>query len=376
MILNGWVPKISTVTSTPRAAEMFLRAAAERSSRPKGLKGRSIKALAEYIRSGSVKNVVFLTGAGVSVSAGIPDFRSPGGMYDTLRPELLTATTRERAAMRADPTAVVSWDIFRGNPFPYLELRRPFILGVAKQQWKPTLAHWFTRVCHDRGLLRRLYTQNIDGLDYGLELPAEKIVPVHGSLGVASCEFCGAEYPQKAFRSEVASKIKDIYKMDAKAPSESSPIACPKCKRAGVKPSTVLYGRNLPKAFFDSSKQDFPDETDILFVAGTSLTVGPANSLPSLVRSDCVRVVVNREAVGDDLGIRYEADAERDIFGQGDCDAVFLDLAEDLGWLPDLVKHVEHMADKSAKLLMDRMKKNEKNRQGDGKTSTNSSSTS
>ena len=61
--------------------------------------------------------------------------------------------------------------------------------------------------------------------------------------------------------------------------------------------------------------------------------------------------------MGDDLGIRYEADAERDIFGQGDCDAVFLDLAEDLGWLPDLVKHVENMADKSAKLLMDRMKK-------------------
>lgn len=82
---------------------------------------------------------------GMSVAAGIPDFRSPGGMYDTLRPELLTASAEERVAMTADPTAVVSWDLFRHNPLPYLEVRRPFILGVAEQRWKATLSHWFVR---------------------------------------------------------------------------------------------------------------------------------------------------------------------------------------------------------------------------------------
>ncbi len=71
------------------------------------------------------KNVVFLIGAGVSVNAGIPDFRSPGGMYDTLRPELLTATALQRARMAEDPTQVVCWDLFKENPLPYLELRRP-----------------------------------------------------------------------------------------------------------------------------------------------------------------------------------------------------------------------------------------------------------
>jgi NAD-dependent SIR2 family protein deacetylase len=98
----------------------------------------SIKQVAEKIRSGGLR-VSCLFGAGISVGAGIPDFRSPGGMYDTLRPELLTATEAQRRAMRSDPTQVVSIDVFAENQLPYLELRRPFILGVAEKRWKPTV---------------------------------------------------------------------------------------------------------------------------------------------------------------------------------------------------------------------------------------------
>ena len=84
--------------------------------------------------------------------------------------------------MRDDPTAVVSWSLFQQNPLPYLELRRPFILGTAERRWKPTVAHWFVRLLHDKGKLQRLLTQNIDGLDYHLSLPEELTVAVHGSL--------------------------------------------------------------------------------------------------------------------------------------------------------------------------------------------------
>ncbi len=65
--------------------------------------------------------VGFLIGAGVSVAAGLPDFRSPGGMYDTLRPELLSATDAQRRAMKVDPTVVVSFSLFRHNQLPYHE---------------------------------------------------------------------------------------------------------------------------------------------------------------------------------------------------------------------------------------------------------------
>ena len=74
------------------------------------------------------------------LSQGIPDFRSPGGMYDTLKPELLTATESQRSFMRADPTAVVCQEIFERNQFPYMELRRPFILAMGTGKWKPTIA--------------------------------------------------------------------------------------------------------------------------------------------------------------------------------------------------------------------------------------------
>jgi hypothetical protein len=64
-------------------------------------------------------------------------------MYDTLKPELLTATEAQRSYMRADPTAVVSSDIFEANQFPYMELRRPFILAMGTGLWKPTIAHLY-----------------------------------------------------------------------------------------------------------------------------------------------------------------------------------------------------------------------------------------
>ena len=100
------------------------------------LASRDVKGVAAYLASDACQKVVVLTGAGVSCAAGIPDFRSPGGMYDTLRPELITASPQERAAMARDPTCVVLKDMFLQNQFPYHEVRRPFILGTQRQQWR------------------------------------------------------------------------------------------------------------------------------------------------------------------------------------------------------------------------------------------------
>jgi len=170
----------------------------------------SVDGIAEYILSGKCKNIVFLTGAGVSVGAGIPDFRSPGGMYDTLKPELLTATDQERAIMKREPTFVVNKQLFKVNQFPYLELRRPFILGLAEAKWKATVTHWFIAICQKKGLLRRLFTQNIDGLDFQTNISNNNIVGVHGTLGKIVCEDCHHECPIEEFRDKVK-KISKTY---------------------------------------------------------------------------------------------------------------------------------------------------------------------
>eukprot|EP00292_Cryptomonas_paramecium_P034326 CAMPEP_0113717452 /NCGR_PEP_ID=MMETSP0038_2-20120614/34537_1 /TAXON_ID=2898 /ORGANISM="Cryptomonas paramecium" /LENGTH=222 /DNA_ID=CAMNT_0000645255 /DNA_START=34 /DNA_END=699 /DNA_ORIENTATION=- /assembly_acc=CAM_ASM_000170 len=221
--------------------------------------------------SPACKNVVVLTGAGMSCGAGIPDFRSPGGMYATLRPELLTATPKQRSLMAADPTYVVEKSMFMANPLPYHEVRRPFIIGTYEQKWKATIGHRFIELLHKAGKLRRLFTQNIDGLDFQCDtIPRDLICPVHGSIGRAACENCGTEMLMDDYVPKVKECIKDIYGIDPTAPAESTPIPCPHCSKTAVKPATVLFGGSMPKDFFQYKQADLP-YADLVLVAGTSL---------------------------------------------------------------------------------------------------------
>lgn len=310
-----------------------------------------IAGLAKLILSDQTKSIAVLTGAGVSVAASIPDFRSPGGMYDTLRPELITATEAQRERMAQNPTEVVTWDMFQQNAFPYLEVRRPFILGTQKQQWKSTIAHRFFELLHTKtGKLTRLYTQNIDGLDRQCrQIPSDKVVNVHGTLSKAECEGCGHAMDFGDFCSAVETNIKDIYNPDS-GPKESTPILCENCQKPLVKPTTVLFGRSLPSEFFECTEEDLPT-VDLLIVAGTSLVVSPANSLVYSVPQSTVRVVVNQEPVGQELGIDYSVDSERDFFAQGNCDEVCLDLITQLGWLEDIKTKMEDLPEQSANLI-------------------------
>lgn len=310
--------------------------------------------VAKFMASDECRSVVLLMGAGVSCGAGIPDFRSAGGMYETLRPELITATAEQRRMMEADPSVVVQREMFLETPLPYMEVRRPFILGTRERRWRATLSHRFAEVLHAKGKLTRLFTQNIDGLDHQCtSIPEEKIVPVHGSIGRVACEHCGREADYDAFCDAVSSKIKDIYQSDSAAPEWSSPIACEHCGRCAVKPTTVLFGSPLPRTFFELSKQDLP-AVDLLIIAGTSLQVAPANGVPGQVADTCVRLVVNREPVGANLPekpIRYGDRATRDVFAEGECDDVFAELARLLGWLPELQRFEAELPEKSLDAL-------------------------
>ena len=114
-----------------------------------------------------VQNIVVVMGAGASVSAGIPDFRTPGtGLYDNLEKYNLPR-----------PEAVFDLEFFKDNPAPFYLLAKELFPG----KFKPTPTHRFLKLLDEKGLLRRVYTQNIDGLEALAGLEHEKVVQCHGA---------------------------------------------------------------------------------------------------------------------------------------------------------------------------------------------------
>jgi NAD-dependent SIR2 family protein deacetylase len=163
--------------------------------------------------------------------------------------------------------------------------------------------------------LLRNYTQNIDGLEFLADIPADQILECHGHFRAASCIKCG-----KAMDGKECERI--ILETDD----------TPKCnkKKCGgyVKPDIVFFGEGLPQRFHSSLRGDLA-KADLLIVMGTSLMVGPVNAIPSMV--NCKRVLLNRELVGD-----FDEDSDQDIFCAGDCDESIITVATLLGWEEDL----------------------------------------
>lgn len=265
---------------------------------PRTLSGRTLEGLAEYIKSGQVEKVCVMTGAGISTSAGIPDFRSPDtGLYANL-------------ARLNLPYAEAVFDInyFRQNPEPFYTLAHELYPG----KYRPTITHSFIRLLHEKGLLLKHFTQNIDCLDREAGVPGDKIVEAHGSFARQSCIECGMAYPEDELKAHVHAKTIP---------------RCESCKGL-VKPEIVFFGEQLPADFFKNRM--LPFESDLIIVLGTSLTVQPFASLPGMVRETTPRVLINKERVG---GFGSQND---DVLLIGDCDDGVKRLAEACGWLDEL----------------------------------------
>lgn len=284
----------------------------------------------------------------------VPDFRSAGGLYDTLEPDKLTANAEQKEMMRLDPSAVFDKHLFLQNPLPCLECKRPFILGTQQKKWKATLAHRFIELLHVKtGKLTRLYTQNIDGLERQCDkLPKSFVVPVHGSMNRIACELphCQAEMDYDEFCELMTTQIKDITGCDDGAPESSTPIKCKSCNYFTVKPTVVLFHAKLPALFFESIIDDLP-KADLLIIIGTSLGVGPANSIVYHVPDDCLRVVINNEPVGQRLGIDYSDEPNRDYFARGSSENILMRLMYEMGWLDDLTSVIDDLPERSKEIL-------------------------
>lgn len=138
-----------------------------------------IDEICRRLNSGQFKHIVVMTGAGISVSAGIPDFRSPGiGFYDKLDFDL------------PSPQSVFDLDYFRENPKPFFTVAKELYPG----QYHPTSAHYFITLLATKGLLLRCYTQNIDGLEREAGITKDLLVEAHGSFTTAKCIDCAKEH--------------------------------------------------------------------------------------------------------------------------------------------------------------------------------------
>jgi len=280
------------------------------------------------LEQGKYKNIVIMCGAGISTNAGIPDFRTPSaGLYFKLRKYNLPY-----------PEAVFEGSYFRRDPLPFYGLIRELFPPTLT----PTITHKFFSLLNQKGILRRVYTQNIDALEYLAGVPEDKIVEAHGSFQNSYCTKCEKTYDLKWLKSEVFNPDKN----------EGVP-KCINCQGV-VRPDVVLFGESLPNKFWVNITPDF-QACDLLLVFGTSLVVSPFNTLVAKPGRDVPRVYINMTKPGSSgslvgwfLNMAANVDFSRgsDMVLLGDCDKTVKNVCDKLGWQEDLEKiEVQNLED-------------------------------
>jgi len=292
----------------------------------KGLESLDIKGLANYIKNGYTKKILILTGAGISVNSGIPDFRSPGtGLYYNIKKYNLT-----------DPDLLFNRNYIKSNPKPFYSLVKEFI----SKNYLPSISHYLSVLFNKKGLLMRYYTQNIDSLDLKAGLTKPYLIECHGHMRTATCSKCNKKINIELIKDTI---IKD------KIPE------CDKCKGIII-PDVVMNDDDLPDEFFEQLDKDF-HECDLLIVMGTSLKVEPFPGMIEDPPLDVPRVLINNEPVvtyieevaerngklieisKDRLSQKFKFGHffnRRDIFLGGDLNDNILSLIKELGWEEDL----------------------------------------
>jgi NAD-dependent deacetylase len=208
---------------------------------------------------------VVLTGAGVSVASGIPDFRSPDGLYSKVSPE------------------VFELDFFLDNPAEYYKIAQERIHTMADRKPNPT--HFLLSRLQREGMIGEIITQNIDGLQQ--RAGAKDVIELHGSVSSFSCMKCHRSYSKD--------ELEKLF--------EESEV--PWCNCSGlIKPDIVFFGETLPIEAINRAERAAIDSE--LFVAmGSSLVVYPAAQFPVIAKSSgAILAIVNR----DSTGLDYMAD--------------------------------------------------------------------
>ena len=210
--------------------------------------------------------MVAFTGAGISTESGIPDYRSPGGIWTKFRPIDFGDFMASAEARRE------TW-------------RRKFASHETLQKATPNAGHRALARLVEQGRMAAVVTQNIDGLHQASGMPDDKVIELHGNATYAACLDCRKRYE--------LDWVREIFAVDERLP------ICTACGGI-IKTATISFGQSMPEAEMERARE-VTMAADLFIVLGSSLVVYPAAGFPIMAkRNGSSLVIVNREPTDQD----------------------------------------------------------------------------
>ena len=278
------------------------------------------------------KNIIVLTGAGMSTSLNIPDFRSRGGLYSKL----------EEMGFK-DPESVFSRDTFEQDPQPFFSVAS-MILPPSDGKFTP--AHAFLRLLQDKDKLLTLYTQNIDGIDLTAGIRRGKLVQLHGSFETATCISCakrikGEEIFGEIRRGEIphctvcadARQIRNDQMIAMRTEngrslrhrSQKSSIAS-NTEASGIMRPDIVFMGEPPRPYQKRFARDCA-RVDLVIVMGTSLPVEPVKTMPNQIPPGVPQIYIGKNQMYPEKTKKIDFDIQL----LGECDVIAELLAKGCG---------------------------------------------
>lgn len=262
------------------------------------------------------KHIMVLTGAGVSVSCGIPDFRSKDGIYSRLRKEY---------PEMPDPQSMFDIRYFSKDPRPFYKFAKEIYPGL----FTPSPCHRFIRLLEKKQKLLRNYSQNIDTLERVAGI--ENVIECHGSFATASCTKCKHRVSSDEIRDEILNQTIPMCSLCNPEFIASSKTLngnndgndCPSSyhidmvdhkdlvSKGIMKPDIVFFGESLPDEFHETIDYD-KTQCDLLIVIGSSLKVRPVAFIPSSLPPTVPQILINREQL-ENFGFDVELLGDSDV---------------------------------------------------------------
>ncbi|KAK5675439.1 NAD-dependent histone deacetylase sir2 [Elasticomyces elasticus] len=280
------------------------------------------------------KKTMVITGAGISTSLGIPDFRSKNsGFYDQVQ-----------ALGYADGQDVFNIETFDQNPADFYSLAGAILPDL--KHFSPT--HAFIKLLQDKGRLQRNYTQNIDNLEALAGIRPDRLIQCHGSFATASCRKCKHKVLGHTIFEDIRAKrvarCKQCVKGLAKEATRPKPL---KKKRNSLKlhkndwdsssdeddnipepgvmkPDITFFGEQLPGSFFDQLTDVDSKDVELVIVIGTSLKVAPVSEIPNYLPAKVPHIFISREPIEH---------VNFDIQLLGECDHIVYELCRRAEWI-------------------------------------------